>query len=149
MFKWANILSTSRNQAQSLAHHHRLGTWQWHTAHMPFYCTAPPTRRAGLLEYHRIATIAAALVSLQNHFFTSTPHPHQSVQLNPTQLHAAERSGWQQEQNSHFRYFSPVQPARSASPNQPRGGGDEEGGRPRRGRREIRWFSDCSGQQCY
>ena len=101
--------------------------WHLAVAHMPFYCTAPPTRRAGL-EYHRIATIAAALVSLQNHFFTSTPH--QSVQLDPTQLHAAERSGWQQEQNSHFRYFSPVQPARSASPNQPRGGGDEEGGRP-------------------
>ena len=91
MFKWANILSTSRNQAQSLAHHHRLGTWQWHTAHMPFYCTAPPTRRAGLLEYHRIATIAAALVSLQNHFFTSTPHQSNSTQPNSAARCRAER----------------------------------------------------------
>ena len=126
MFKWANILSTSRNQAQSLAHHHRLGTWQWHTAHMPFYCTAPPTRRAGL-EYHRIASSTSQSAEPLFHFYsTSTPvrptQPNSAARCRAERLAARAKQPLQVFLTCTACQVGPTQPAREAE------------GRGRRGR---------------
>ena len=116
MIDWDSLLSTSRNQALCWC------SSAWHTHAILLY------RPAGAV----LNTIPAGAAEPLFHFYST------SAALQSAEQRAARA-------NSHFRYFSPVPPARSARPSQPGGGG----GPARRGRREIRWFSDCSGQQCY